>query len=77
MLDDLGNGALFTDEHAPSVTLPIVVGCVVEAIEELYSMGARKFIVQNLVPLELSPQYSVSPLNRPGAVVPLAFSILT
>ncbi|KAF3912782.1 hypothetical protein ABW20_dc0108889 [Dactylellina cionopaga] len=46
--NDLGSGALLTDEHLPGVTLPDYTDCVAGQIRELYNYGARKFIILNV-----------------------------
>ncbi|KAF3937885.1 hypothetical protein ABW19_dt0208671 [Dactylella cylindrospora] len=62
--NDLGNGALLTDEHLPGVTLPDFTDCVVEQVKTLYDYGARKFIILNAVPLEKAPQYTQNGPNH-------------
>lgn len=60
IVDDLGNGALLTDEALPGVSLTNVTDCVVDAVVKLYDEGARYFIFQNVVPLYLAPQYATA-----------------
>ncbi|KAK6341411.1 hypothetical protein TWF696_008487 [Orbilia brochopaga] len=62
--NDLGNGALLTDEHLPGVSLPDYTDCVVEQLRTLYAYGARKFIVLNVVPLDRAPQYTQNGPNH-------------
>ncbi|KAF3929949.1 hypothetical protein AA313_de0205322 [Arthrobotrys entomopaga] len=62
--NDIGNGALLTDEHLPGVTLPDYTDCVVSQIQTLYDYGARKFVVLNDVPLERAPQYTQNGPNH-------------
>ncbi|KAG9002776.1 hypothetical protein FRB94_004723 [Tulasnella sp. JGI-2019a] len=57
--NDLGNGAILTDEHLPGVTLVNVTDCVVDAVQKLYNAGARNFIFQNVAPLQYVPQYAL------------------
>ncbi|EPS38112.1 hypothetical protein H072_8120 [Dactylellina haptotyla CBS 200.50] len=56
--NDLGSGALLTDEHLPGVALPDYTDCVAEQIQTLYNYGARKFVVLNVVPLQRAPHYT-------------------
>jgi phospholipase/lecithinase/hemolysin len=56
--NDLGNNAFLTDSQIPGKTLKDFVDCVYEAIDRLYASGARYFVLMNLAPLQLLPQYA-------------------
>ncbi|KAF2395719.1 hypothetical protein EJ06DRAFT_484672 [Trichodelitschia bisporula] len=56
--NDLGNNALLTDSQVKGKTIADYVDCVYESFDKLYADGARYFILMNLVPLELAPQYA-------------------
>ena len=48
-----------TDEQAPNKTLVDYVDCVYATVDSLYSNGARNFVLMNLAPLNLNPQYGI------------------
>jgi len=58
--NDLGNGAFLTDSQVPGKTVADYMDCVYSQMAQLYSNGGRNFILMNLAPLHLLPQY-VSP----------------
>lgn len=55
--NDLGNGAFLTDSQVPGKTVADYMDCVYDQITRLYENGGRNFVIMNLAPLELLPQY--------------------
>jgi len=55
--NDLGVSALLTGSD-PGVTLVEVMDCHVNWVKTLYESGARNFIFQNMIPLELTILYA-------------------
>ncbi|KAF2733003.1 hypothetical protein EJ04DRAFT_513545 [Polyplosphaeria fusca] len=60
--NDLGNNAFLTDSQTPGKTLTSYLDCVYATLDTLYHNGARSFILLNLAPLQLLPQYA-TPAN--------------
>ncbi|KAF7310354.1 Carbohydrate esterase family 16 protein [Mycena chlorophos] len=58
--NDLGVSALLTGSDAPSVSLVDVMECQMDWVKTLYASGARNFIFQNMIPLELTILYNVN-----------------
>lgn len=56
--NDLGNGGFLTDSQAAGKTLVDYIDCVYNAFAALYESGARYFVVMDLSPLNLLPQYA-------------------
>ncbi|KAF2113362.1 hypothetical protein BDV96DRAFT_648327 [Lophiotrema nucula] len=56
--NDLGNNAFLTDAQIPGKTLVDFVDCVYSTIAGLYANGGRYFVLLNLAPLQLLPQYA-------------------
>ncbi|KAF1946878.1 GDSL lipase/acylhydrolase family protein [Clathrospora elynae] len=56
--NDLGNGAFLTDSEAPGKTVADYMDCVYAQITRLYENGGRYFVILNLAPLDLLPQYA-------------------
>jgi hypothetical protein len=56
--NDLGNGAFITNSQVKGKTLNDYVGCLFGVLEKLYKSGARNFVLMNVVPLYLTPQYA-------------------
>ncbi|KAK0231529.1 carbohydrate esterase family 16 protein [Armillaria fumosa] len=54
--NDLGVDSIFTGSNDGSVV--DVVGCMVDWVRMLYADGARYFMVQNMIPLDLTVLYS-------------------
>ncbi|KAJ6461036.1 GDSL lipase/acylhydrolase [Mycena sanguinolenta] len=54
--NDLGVDSLITGSNNASVV--DVVGCMVNWVRTLYASGARNFIMQNMIPLELTILYA-------------------
>ncbi|KAJ7198873.1 GDSL lipase/esterase [Mycena pura] len=57
--NDLGVSALLTGDD-PGVSLVEVTECMVNWLKTLYNGGARNFIFQNMIPLELTVLYSAN-----------------
>jgi hypothetical protein len=57
--NDLGNNAFLTDSQLPSKTLTDYLDCVYSTVDKLYKNGGRYFVLMNLAPLQLLPQYAV------------------
>lgn len=56
--NDLGANAFLTSSQVPGKTLPDYTSCVFYALDDLYNLGARNFVLFNLAPLELAPLYA-------------------
>ncbi|KAJ7083595.1 GDSL lipase/esterase [Mycena belliarum] len=56
--NDLGVSALLTGDPGPAVSLVDVTECMVNWVKVLYASGARNFIFQNMIPLELTILYA-------------------
>ncbi|KAH7890290.1 carbohydrate esterase family 16 protein [Phlebopus sp. FC_14] len=58
--NDLGVNALLTGSNEPDVSIVQVRQCAVDVLRILYENGARNFIMQNMLPLDLTILYSNS-----------------
>jgi phospholipase/lecithinase/hemolysin len=56
--NDVGNNAFLTDSQVPGKTLKDYTDCVYDTVGKLYNHGGRYFVLMNLAPLELVPQYA-------------------
>ena len=56
--NDLGVGAILTNNQVPGVTITDYTNCVFSALDELYKSGGRYFVVNNMAPLQLAALYS-------------------
>jgi hypothetical protein len=56
--NDLGNDAFLTDSQAKGKVIPDYVDCVFNAFDDLYQNGGRYFVLMNVAPLQLLPQYA-------------------
>ncbi|RAO69567.1 uncharacterized protein BHQ10_005579 [Talaromyces amestolkiae] len=65
--NDLGADAFLTDSQVPGKTIPDYTECVFSALDKIYANGARFFVLQNVIPLQLVPLYA-TPEN--GGVYP-------
>lgn len=65
--NDLGQDAFLTDSQVPGKILPDYTECVFSALDKIYANGARFFVLQNVIPLQLAPLYA-TPEN--GGVYP-------
>ncbi|KAH9868877.1 hypothetical protein J1614_007952 [Plenodomus biglobosus] len=61
--NDLGNDAFLTDSQVPGKTVSDYIDCVYDQVTRLYDNGARNFILMNLTPLDLIPQYASPEMN--------------
>jgi len=57
--NDLGNGAFLTENQPKNLTIMAYIDCVYAQLDLLYNFGARKFVLMNIAPLDLTPQYSL------------------
>jgi phospholipase/lecithinase/hemolysin len=57
--NDLGDTAFFTEEQPKGMGLTNYTDCVFEQLDRLYDIGARRFVIMNIAPLDLSPQYAL------------------
>jgi phospholipase/lecithinase/hemolysin len=60
--NDLGNDAFLTDSQLPGKTVKDYMDCIYAQVSRLYKNGGRYFVLMNLTPLDLIPQYA-SPAN--------------
>ncbi|EJD37636.1 SGNH hydrolase [Auricularia subglabra TFB-10046 SS5] len=56
--NDVGPGALLTGNFSGK-TVVDTTKCAVDWVRVMYDLGARYFVFQNMIPLELSPAYAV------------------
>ncbi|KAF8132832.1 carbohydrate esterase family 16 protein [Boletus edulis] len=56
--NDLGVSALLTGSDVPGVSIVPVRQCAVDVLKRLYESGARNFIMQSIIPLDLTILYS-------------------
>ncbi|KAL5394754.1 hypothetical protein PMIN03_000416 [Paraphaeosphaeria minitans] len=56
--NDVGNNAFLTDSQVAGKVLNDYVDCVYDIVDGLYASGARYFVLLNLAPLSLLPQYA-------------------
>lgn len=59
--NDLGNYALLTDSQVAGTTIINYTDCVYNQLQRLYDFGGRYFVLQNVVPLELTALYGLPP----------------
>jgi phospholipase/lecithinase/hemolysin len=58
--NDVGIHSFVTDDESPQVSLADLAGCQLQTIRNLYALGARRFIVNSLIPLQITRLYSNS-----------------
>ena len=56
--NDVGNYAFLTDSQARGKTLVDFTECIFAQMDRLYKLGARYFVLMNLVPLDRAPLYA-------------------
>ncbi|ODQ56248.1 GDSL lipase/acylhydrolase family protein [Saitoella complicata NRRL Y-17804] len=61
--NDLGVDSLLTGNQIPGVTLVNTTACALNVFRTLYQYGARKFLLMNMIPLQLTPLYSRDATN--------------
>ncbi|KAF2725904.1 carbohydrate esterase family 16 protein [Polychaeton citri CBS 116435] len=64
--NDLGQAALLTDSQVLGTNITTYIDCVYSQLKRIYDNGARYFVLQNVIPLQLTPLYA-TPAN--GGVV--------
>ena len=57
--NDLGNYAFIDDSQVANKTIVDYIDCVYDQFHRLYESGARYFVLMNIAPLQLSPQYGL------------------
>jgi hypothetical protein len=57
--NDLGNYAFISDAQVAGTSITNYTDCVFGAIQSVYDNGGRYFVLQNVAPLQLSPQYGL------------------
>ncbi|KAF7366757.1 hypothetical protein MSAN_00934000 [Mycena sanguinolenta] len=58
--NDVGIHMFIDDSQSPTVSLADLADCQLTTIRNLYALGARRFIVNSLIPLQLTRLYSNS-----------------
>jgi phospholipase/lecithinase/hemolysin len=58
--NDLGIRSFLTNDQAANVSLPDVADCQLSALRQMHALGARRFILNSLVPLQLTRLYANS-----------------
>ncbi|KAJ4477441.1 hypothetical protein J3R30DRAFT_3703834 [Lentinula aciculospora] len=58
--NDVGIGSFLTADEAANVSLPNVVDCQMNSFRTMHVLGARNFILNSLIPLQLTSLYSNS-----------------
>lgn len=53
--NDLNMGTMLEDSQRPGTNVTTYLDCVFDQLQRIYQNGARYFVLQNLVPLHLSP----------------------
>ncbi|KAI9037140.1 SGNH/GDSL hydrolase family protein [Aspergillus affinis] len=56
--NDVGNDAFITDSQVKGKTIPDYIECIYASLEQVYDNGGRYFVLMNLAPLQLAPQYA-------------------
>ncbi|QDS69671.1 hypothetical protein FKW77_009558 [Venturia effusa] len=57
--NDLGNDAFLTDSQVQGKQITDYIDCVYESLERVYAAGGRWFVLMNVIPLNLAPQYAL------------------
>ncbi|RDX54918.1 hypothetical protein OH76DRAFT_849959 [Lentinus brumalis] len=58
--NDIGIGNFVTNDQAEDVALPDVADCQLNTLRALHALGARRFVLNSLIPLQLTKLYSNS-----------------
>lgn len=56
--NDLGIDGFLGDKQVRGATIPDFVECVWKALDGVYRLGGRHFVLLNVLPLQLSPMYA-------------------
>jgi len=56
--NDVGVNSLLTGNQTAGVTIVNVTECAISWMQQMYTYGARRFILQNMIPLNLAPVYA-------------------
>lgn len=57
--NDLGYAAFIQDEQVAGTNITTYVDCVYDQLDRVYANGGRFFVIINVAPLNLSPEYGV------------------
>ncbi|RDI77215.1 hypothetical protein Vi05172_g12771 [Venturia inaequalis] len=57
--NDLGNDAFLTDSQVEGKQITDYIDCVYSSLDKIYAAGGRWFILMNVIPLNLLPQYAL------------------
>ncbi|KAI5778142.1 GDSL lipase/acylhydrolase family protein [Geopyxis carbonaria] len=63
--NDLGGDALIS-HSTPATKITDFTRCVFQVLKGAYDLGARRFVLQNIAPLEVSPLYTTVELGGSG-----------
>ncbi|KAJ7221281.1 hypothetical protein GGX14DRAFT_669270 [Mycena pura] len=58
--NDVGRKTFITDSQSPNVSLADIAHCQLHALRRLHALGARHFILNSMIPLQLTKLYSNS-----------------
>ncbi|KAJ7030105.1 GDSL lipase/esterase [Mycena alexandri] len=56
--NDVGLNSFVTDNQSATVSLADLAGCQLQTLRNLYALGARRFIVNSMIPLQLTRLYA-------------------
>ncbi|KAK4554585.1 hypothetical protein LTR86_008440 [Recurvomyces mirabilis] len=57
--NDLGYSALIQDEQVAGTNITTYVDCVYDQLDRVYANGGRYFVILNVAPLNLAPEYGI------------------
>lgn len=57
--NDLGYGGFLTEVQPEGMPLTYFTDCVFETLDRLHEAGGRVFVLMNIAPLDLSPEYGL------------------
>ncbi|EMC93212.1 carbohydrate esterase family 16 protein [Baudoinia panamericana UAMH 10762] len=57
--NDLGYAALIQDEQVAGTNITTYVDCVYDQLSRVYANGGRFFVILNVAPLNLAPEYGI------------------
>ncbi|KAK3115103.1 hypothetical protein LTR53_005880 [Teratosphaeriaceae sp. CCFEE 6253] len=64
--NDLGYSAFIEDEQVAGTNITTYVDCVYDQLSRVYANGGRNFVLMNVAPLNLAPEYGVEGLGGAG-----------